>query len=164
MMRSREHERSKQGECLICGRNIGFGSGVREDFDTDRHSYRCPDCGDYWATVDGANEWDSRATDAGRENIRSRIRVANERGEQLQLETGNVSLMATKRRPTVTEEHQRAILAMGSPDVDPVMLPDYMLTDLLELGLIERRGGDPATIDFTDAGEALYQRLGGEVW
>ncbi len=57
----------------------------------------------------------------------------------------------------LTAEQIVGVLGLGSKDLDPAAMPEDVLADLVQLGVVDR--GTDGTIDFTDEGEKIHDAL-----
>ncbi len=57
----------------------------------------------------------------------------------------------------LTDEQITTVLDLGSKDPDPAAIPEDVLADLVQLGVVDR--GTDGTIDFTDEGEKIHDAL-----
>lgn len=62
-----------------------------------------------------------------------------------------------KNPSNLTDVQITAVRDLGSKDFDPAAIPEDVLAELVQLGVVDRR--TDGTIAFTDEGEKIYDTL-----
>lgn len=61
----------------------------------------------------------------------------------------------------ITDEQREAMLQLGDTESTMEMIPQEVIDELIAINLVYKRG--PKHIDFTDAGELLYEKLASQL-